>query len=56
MRFRQALVTAQLSAGAVYADRIDGRAGHLLAEILAVAIGAFLWAAGRRVWPAEEGQ
>ncbi len=43
MRFWQALVTGQIAAGAVWADRIHDYWPHLAAEIGNLAIAAAAW-------------
>lgn len=49
MRFWQALVTGQIAAGAVWADRIDDRWGHLVAELASLAIAAAAWMMFKRL-------
>ena len=56
MKFWQSIVTAQLAAGSVYADRIDAFVPHLLAETLSVMFGAAMWMWAEKLWPTEKGR
>lgn len=48
MRFWQALVTGQIAAGAVWADRFRDYWGHLTAELASMAVAALTWALFKR--------
>lgn len=56
MKFWQAIITGQLAAGSVFADRVDGFAPHIAAEVASVLIAGAMWVAARRLWPSDEGR
>lgn len=54
MRFWQALVIAQMTAGAIHADSLGSHTVGLLADALTITINGVFWWVGSAVWPVTE--
>lgn len=54
MKLWQAIVTAQLASGSVWADRVaHGFPAHMLAEGAALLVGIGMWKAAEWAWPSS---